>query len=79
MLNGIKTYVDGDFCVNCDMKVNVEVHNFCPKCGSALNSNAIKFKEQQNKKIKIELLDELSNAITDENSLKIILEKIKSL
>jgi len=79
MLNGIKTYVDGDFCAYCDTKLNIGTYNFCPKCSNPLNSNAIKYKEQQAKKIKIQLLDELSYEIKDADSLKIILEKIKKI
>lgn len=79
MLVGIKSYVDGDYCTSCDAKISTTIHNFCPNCGNPLNSNALKFKEQQNKRIKIELLDELALNITDANSLKVVLDKVKSL
>lgn len=79
MLGGIKTLKDGDYCAYCNAKVNTSLYNFCPKCGNALTGDAIRLKEQQEKRIKLELLDELSETIQDENSLKIILEKIKNV
>lgn len=79
MINGVRTSIDGDHCIYCDAKVVDGVYNFCPKCGNALNVNAIKLKEQQTKKIQIELLDELAYLIEDEKSLKIILDKTKSI
>lgn len=79
MANGIKTTPDGDFCEYCNAKVNVNLYNFCPKCSNPLNQNAIKLKEQQEKRIQIELLDELSCEIQDEKSLKIIVEKLKNI
>ena len=41
--------------------------------------DAIKLKEQQEKKIKIELLDELACEIEDTNALKVILDKTQSI
>jgi len=79
MINGIKTTSKGDLCAYCNTKINADIYNFCPKCGNALNKNAIDFREQQNKSVKIDLLDELSSEINDENSLKIIIEKLKNI
>lgn len=78
-MNGVKTNINGDFCAYCNAKVNVPLYDFCPKCGSALSLNAINLKEQQNRKIKLEVLDELSLEIKDEESLKILLQKIKNI
>jgi len=78
-VEGIKSLQNGDYCGLCDAKVNAILYNFCPKCGNPLNGDAIKLKEQQNKKIKIELLDELAQNITDENTLKTIMNKLKEL
>lgn len=75
---GIKTLPDGDFCAYCNAKVNASVYSFCPKCGNALNKNALKLQSQREIKIKIELLDELASEIKDENSLKTIVNKLKS-
>lgn len=79
MINGIKTNVDGDHCAYCDAKVVSGLYNFCPKCGNPLTVDAIRFKDQQTKKEKLELLDELAYQIEDEKALKVILEKTKSL
>lgn len=79
MINGIKTNIDGDHCAYCDAKVVSGLYNFCPKCGNPLTVDAIRFKDQQTKKEKLELLDELAYQIEDEKALKVILEKTKSL
>ena len=73
---GVTTKIEGDFCANCNAKI-ISAYNFCPKCGNPLNQNAIKLKEQQQKRVEIELLDELANKIEDEKSLKIIINKLK--
>lgn len=79
MINGIKTNADGDHCAYCDAKVVSGLYNFCPKCGNPLTVDAIRFKDQQTKKVKLELLDELAYQVEDEKALKVILEKTKSL
>ena len=76
-MNGIKTLPDGEYCAYCNAKVNLNLYNFCPKCGNALTMDAIRLKEQQEKRVKIELLDELSAEITDEKSLNVIIEKVR--
>ncbi|MBQ7884944.1 MAG: hypothetical protein IJ318_02480 [Clostridia bacterium] len=76
---GIKTTPEGDKCAYCDAKVNTAVYNYCPKCANPLNFDALRRNEQLNKKIKLEILDELSLQIDDAKSLQIILNKIKSL
>ena len=79
MANGIKTKHDGDYCAHCDSKVLANVYNFCPKCSNPLNMNAIKLKEAQEKRIKLEVLGELAESLSDEQSLKIVLEKTKNV
>lgn len=79
MIGGIKTNLDGDHCIYCNAKIITGLYNFCPKCGNPLNTDAIKLKEQQTKKVQIELLDELAYLIEDEKALNIILEKTKAL
>ncbi len=79
MISGIKTNADGDFCAYCNAKVNLSLYNFCPKCGNALNLDARTLKEQQEKRIKIELLDELSLEVRDEKTLSLILNKLKEI
>lgn len=79
MINGISSNVDGDFCAYCGAEINADLYNFCPKCGNPLNINAIKLKEQQIKREKIDLLDELAYLINDADALKVILDKTKSL
>ena len=78
MLGGIKTTIDGDHCLHCNTKI-ISNYDFCPKCGSPISYDALRLKEQQNKAIKLELLDELSSMISDEKSLKVILEKTKKI
>lgn len=78
-MQGIKSLPDGDFCAYCNTKVNLNLYSFCPKCGNALNEAAIKLAEQRETKIKIELLDELASEIEDENSLKVIVKKLKNM
>lgn len=78
MLGGIKSKADGEYCVKCDAKI-VNSYEFCPKCGSALSLDAIKLNGQRKKAVQIELLDELAAEITDEKTLKIIINKLKSL
>ena len=75
---GVKTKTDGDYCLNCNAKI-ISAYDFCPKCGNALTENAEKLKEQQQKRIEISLLDELSEQIEDEKSLKVIIEKLKNI
>ncbi len=75
---GIKTKTDGDYCVTCNTKI-IDAYNFCPKCGNPLTKTANDLKEQRCKAIKIELLDELASSISDEKSLKTILEKLKNI
>ncbi len=79
MVNGIKNLLDGDYCLYCNAKVVDGLYNFCPKCGNALTMDAIKLKEQQEKKIKIELLDELACEIDNTDALKVILDKTQSI
>ena len=79
MINGIKTNIDGDHCAYCDARIITGLYNFCPKCGNPLNIEAIRLKEQQEKRIKLEVLDELAYLVDDENALKIILDKTKAL
>lgn len=79
MINGVKTLIDGDHCVYCDAKVIDGLYNFCPKCGNALNVDAIRLKEQQEKRIKIELLDELACEIDDVKALNTILNKAQNI
>ena len=77
MVNGIKTLADGDYCAYCNAKVNLELYNFCPKCGNPLNENAIKLRDYQDERIKMQVLDDITEKITDTNSLKIIAEYLK--
>ena len=79
MIFGIKTTKDGDICAKCNAKVKTNSYNFCPICGNALNYDAIRLRDQQTKKAKLELLDELSFEIEDQKSLEIIVKKVKSL
>ena len=71
MINGVKDMVDGTHCVYCDAKINEALFNFCPICGNALNTDAIRLKEQQIKRVKLELLDQLAYEISDKNALKV--------
>ena len=77
-MQGIKTLAHGDYCVYCNSKVRLDLYSFCPKCGTALTQSAIKLAEQREIRVKIELLDELSSEIKDEDSLKVIINKLKS-
>jgi len=79
MIQGIKTKADGDFCAYCDSRVSSKYYDFCPKCGNALTQNAISLKEQQTKRIKLDVLDELAFEIENAEALKIIMDKVKSL
>ena len=79
MINGVNTKIDGDYCAYCNAKIIEGLYNFSPKCGNPLNVDAIKLKEQQIKREKIELLDELAYLVDDENALKVILEKTQEL
>lgn len=79
MVNGIKTYSDGDCCAYCNAQINEKLYNFCPKCGNPLNMNAITLKEQQQRRIKLELLDELAYEIKDRDALTVILNKTKNI
>lgn len=79
MAYGIKSTLEGDVCCKCEAKVKADIYNFCPVCGNALNYDAIRLTDQQIKKAKLELLDELSLKIQDSKSLQIILDKVKSL
>ena len=79
MISGIKTTPNGDYCAYCNAKINASIYDFCPKCGNALSANALKLKEQQEKRVKIELLDELALEMQDEKSLKVIINKLKQL
>ena len=78
MFSGIKTKQDGDYCMYCNAKI-IKAYDFCPKCGNALTMDARRLKEQKDKGIKMELLDSLVDEISDEKSLKVILEKLKTL
>ena len=77
MIRGIKSLPEGEFCAYCNAKVNLDMYNFCPKCGNPLNDNAIGLREEQDKRVKMEVLDEISNEINDTKSLKIIAEYLK--
>ena len=79
MAYGIKTLTDGDVCAKCNAKVKTNSYNFCPVCGNALNFDAIRLKDQQIKKAKLEILDELSLEIKDQKSLEAIIKKVKHL
>ena len=60
-------------------QVKTKAHNFCPVCGNALNFDAIRLRDQQIKKAKLEVLDELVVEVTDPKFLETILKKVKSL
>ena len=79
MQKGIKSTVDGDACAYCGALVNTAIYNYCPKCANPLNFDALRRNEQLTKKTKLEVLDELSLLIEDEQALQVILDKIKSL
>lgn len=78
MINGIKTKQDGEYCANCDARTS-KYYDFCPKCGSALTSNGMQLREQQIKRVKLEVLDELALELQDEKSLLLILNKVKNI
>ena len=77
MIKGIKSLPDGDYCVYCNAKVKLDLYDFCPKCGNPLSDNAINLRNQQETRIKYEILDEISSQIDDEKSLKIIADYLK--
>ena len=79
MIGGIKTKPDGEFCAYCDARISSKYYDFCTKCGNALTSKAIKLREQQIKRIKLEVLDELALEIEDTAALNIIVNKVKTL
>lgn len=79
MTYGIKSSPNGDVCIKCNAKVKTNLYNFCPVCGNALNFDAIRLRDQQIKKAKLEVLDELSTQIQDQKSLETIIKKVKSL
>lgn len=78
-MEGIKTTQNGDFCIYCNAKVNVNLYNFCPKCGNALTIEATNLKEQQNRKLRLEILDELASSIQNTEALAEIMKKIKEV
>ncbi len=78
MFGGIKTTVEGDFCIKCNKKVN-DTYNFCPICGNALNNRAAELKKEEFRNEKIKLLDELSLLVYDIDALKAIERKLKEL
>lgn len=78
MMNGIKTRADGEYCAHCSSRVS-KYYDFCPKCGNALTGNGMQLREQQIKRIQLDVLDELALAIKDEEALRYILNKVKSL
>jgi len=77
MIKGIKSLPEGDFCAYCNAKINLDLYDFCPKCGNPLSSDAINLRNQQEERIKLEVLDEISAQITDINSLKVIADYTK--
>ena len=79
MVGGIKSLQNGDFCAYCEAKVNLNAYNFCPKCGNPLSQNAMKLRDQQEKRIKLEILDELAEEVNDTKTLAIIVNKIKNI
>ena len=79
MLGGIKTLLDGDYCMYCNTKIKSENYDFCPKCGNPLTENAIKLREQQDRKIKLEVYDHLSEIIKDKSDLEILCNELKNI
>lgn len=79
MIGGIKTKIDGDYCVYCDNKIDAENQNFCPVCGNPLNENGENLRHEQIVSEKLKLLAELSRVINDPRSLKVIQNKIQEL
>ena len=77
MIKGIKSLPNGDFCAYCNAKINMDLYDFCPKCGNPLSDNAIKLREKQDERIKFGVLDDLSSGISDPNVLKVISEYLK--
>lgn len=77
MLGGIKNLPSGNYCMYCNAKMNSEKFNFCPNCGNPLTDNAIRLREQQDKKVKLEVLANLTEKIDDEKMLKILSDFIK--
>ncbi|MBO7527013.1 MAG: hypothetical protein J6T74_03845 [Clostridia bacterium] len=77
MIKGIKSLPNGDFCAYCNAKINLDLYDFCPKCGNPLSDNAIKLREKQDERIKFGVLDDLSSGISDPNVLKAISDYLK--
>ena len=77
MIKGIKSLPNGDFCAYCNAKINMDLYDFCPKCGNPLSDNAIKLREKQDERIKFGVLDDLSSGISDPNVLKAISDYLK--
>ena len=78
MIEGIKTLPDGDHCVVCNLKVNAD-YAFCPNCGNPLNNDSMLLKQEQNKSLIINFCNELANELSDQKSIKIIINKLKNL
>ncbi len=79
MIRGIKTLENGDFCAYCNAKVNLEIYNFCPKCGNPLTDEAIRLRDQQDKKLKIELVGVLAEKIENKKVLEELATILKDI
>ena len=79
MIGGIKSKIDGDYCVYCNNKVDAENQNFCSVCGNPLNENGENLRHEQIVSEKLKLLSELSMLIKEPRALKIIQNKIDQL
>ena len=79
MIGGIKTKIDGDYCVYCNNKVDTEKQNFCAVCGNPLNENGENLRHEQIVSEQLKLLSDLSKFIKDPRALKVIQNKIDKL
>ena len=63
--------MENNICKNCEKDLSKN-YNFCPYCGSAVTEIAKRLNKEKCDLIKLKVINEITQKVTDKNTLKIL-------